>query len=238
MRVRLPVGRTLFFLGAFALALLVSLPLRLALDWLNLGDRGLAAREARGSVWSGRLAEAQYGHVPLGDVDAGLSPLPLVIGRARVELERGGREQGFRGAATVASGGFSLDDLRGRIAMGAALAPLPVAALDLRDVTARFADGLCAAATGAVEATLTGDAAALMLPATLTGTARCAEGALLLPLASQSGMEQLSLRIWGDGRFRADLMARPSDPALSAGLEAAGFRPMGGGYAARAEGSF
>ena len=49
MRIRLPLGRSLFFVCAFLFALVALLPLRLALDWLGLDDKGFAAREARGS---------------------------------------------------------------------------------------------------------------------------------------------------------------------------------------------
>lgn len=238
MRIRLPIGRTLYFVAVFLFALLALLPLRLALDWMDMGERGLAAREARGSVWMGALAEAQYGNVPLGDVTAELRTLPLLIGRARVDLERRRREDRFRASATVGPGGFGLDDMRGRVDLGAALAPLPVAALDLADVSARFADGLCASASGTVQATLSGEVAGVLLPGGMSGNARCEEGALLLPLAGQSGMEALNLRIYGDGRFRADLIVRAADEAIRARLLGAGFVPAGGGYAARVEGSF
>ena len=47
MRIRLPLGRSLFFLCAFLFALVALLPLRLALDWLGLDDKGFAARGRR-----------------------------------------------------------------------------------------------------------------------------------------------------------------------------------------------
>ena len=43
-------------------------PLRAALGWFDVGGRGLAAREAAGTLWRGALKEAQFGRVPLGDV--------------------------------------------------------------------------------------------------------------------------------------------------------------------------
>jgi hypothetical protein len=53
MRIRLPLGRSLFFLCAFLFSLLALFPLRLALGWLALDDRGFAAREAEGvSGWA------------------------------------------------------------------------------------------------------------------------------------------------------------------------------------------
>jgi general secretion pathway protein N len=235
VKLRLPLGRSAFFLAAFMVALVALLPLRLALEWFGLTDRGLSAREAKGSVWLGALAEAHYGSVPVGDVGAELRTLPLLLGRARVDLARIGPGERFRAAATAAPRGFGFEDVDGSIDLGAALAPLPVRAIDLSGVTARFADGVCAGAGGTVEARLSG---APLLPARMTGTARCDGGALLLPLSGPSGMEALNLRIRADGSYTADLMVRPPDDAARDALAAAGFAPVRGGYAARLSGAF
>jgi len=238
MRIRLPLRRTVFFLAALAFALVALLPLRVTAGWFVLGGRGLAAREANGSLWAGALKEAQFGAVPLGDLNARLNLLPLFLGRARLSLSRDEAAGRFEGAVSVSRHGFGLDDLTGQIRPGALFAPLPVAALDLQDVSARFANGLCEHAEGRVRASLAGGVAGLPLPSGLGGTARCADGALLIPLASQAGMEQLSLSIRADGRWRADLLVRPSDPAAQARLAAAGFALSGSGYVRRIEGSF
>jgi general secretion pathway protein N len=238
MRIRLPLRRTAFFLAALAFALVALLPLRLAAGWFDLNGRGLAAREARGSLWAGALKEAQFGAVPLGDLEARLDVLPLFLGRARLSLSRDEADGRFEGAVTVSRHGFGLDDLSGQLRLGALFAPLPVATLDLQDLSVRFANNMCAHAEGAVRAGLGGEAAGMLLPAGLNGTARCAEGALLIPLASQAGLERLNLRIHADGRWRADLLVRPSDPAAQARLSAAGFALSGGAYVRRIEGSF
>ncbi|NNC71358.1 MAG: type II secretion system protein GspN [Sphingomonadaceae bacterium] len=88
MRVSLPLGRLLFFVCMFLIAVIVLIPMRLGLDWLGLDERGVAAREARGSVWNGLLTEAQFGGSDVGDVDAGLGLFPLLIGRARLSVAR------------------------------------------------------------------------------------------------------------------------------------------------------
>jgi general secretion pathway protein N len=133
---------------------------------------------------------------------------------------------------------FGLDDLNGRLRVGGLFGPLPIAALDLRDVSAHFSSGLCESAKGQVSATLSGELAGIVLPAGLRGEVRCAEGALLLALASQSAMERADIRIQADGRYRADVVVRPSDPAAAARLTAAGFAPGAGGYVRRLDGSF
>ena len=116
MRIRLPLRRTVFFLAALALALLVLLPLRMAAGWFEMGGRGLAAREAEGSLWFGRLREARFGPVLLGDVDARLNVLPLFLGRARLSLHRDAEAGGaFDGAVLVTRHSFGLEDLTGQV---------------------------------------------------------------------------------------------------------------------------
>lgn len=210
MKVRLPMGRAAFFLGAFALALVILLPLRLAAGWFGFADRGLAARGATGSVWLGGLRDAQIGPVPIGDVSARLNVLPLLIGRARVSLTREGEANPFRGAATLSRHSFGIDDATGRVPVGALFAPLPVSALELDDVSFGFANGRCARAEGNVRATLAGEVGGVALPSGTSGSLACDGDAVVLPLVSQTGLERLVLRLDANGRHRADLQTRPN----------------------------
>lgn len=238
MRVRLPLGRSLFFLCVFLFSLVGLLPLRLVIDWLQLDQRGFAAREAKGSVWLGFLSEAQLGAVPLGDLAASLRTFPLFVGRARVDLRREEGADRFEGGATVSRHGIGVDDLTARLDLGAALAPLPLGAIDLGDVSAHFADGLCTSAEGVVRTNVAGEFAGLTLPGGLSGTARCDEGALLLPLASQSGTEAINIRLFEDGRYELEFTVKPADDAMRDRLIAAGFLLTNRGYALKASGSF
>lgn len=199
MRLALPVGRSLLFAAALAFALVALLPLGAVIGWFDLGGRGLAAREASGSLWAGALKEAQFGPVPLGDLEARLNLLPLFLGRARLSLRRDDAGGRFEAALTVSRHGFGLDDLSGQLRPGALLAPLPLATLDFADVGVAFDNGLCAHAEGEVRATLSGEIATA-----LRAAPRCAGGALLVPLAGAGG-GQLALRFAGDGRWQAAL---------------------------------
>ena len=238
MRIRLPLRRTLFFVGLLLFSLVALLPLRIAVDWLGLGGRGLSAREASGSVWLGGLDEARLGPVALGELQAQLQSLPLLVGRARIDL-RGEGETGFEGAASVSRRGFGLEDATGQLDVAALFAPMPVRSVDLDDVTVRFADGRCTQADGKAKATMAGDLGGISLANGFTGSARCDGGALLLPLASQSGAEALNLRLLGDGRYELELSVRPSNVAMAERLAALGFAPRGDNlYAARRSGRF
>ena len=239
MRIALPTRRTVFFLAALALALLVLLPLRVAAGWFDMGGRGLAAREAEGSLWFGRLREAQFGPVMLGDVDARLNVLPLFIGRARLSLHRDPDSGGpLDGAISVTRHSFGLEDLTGQLRVGTLFGPIPIATLDLDDVSVHFEGEQCESAEGQVRAGLSGSVAGLSLPSGLSGAVRCQGGAALLPLTGQSGMEQVNLSIEASGRWRAELVVRPTDPATIQRLTAAGFVPGAGGYVRRIDGSF
>jgi general secretion pathway protein N len=66
---------------------------------------------------------------------------------------------------------------------------------------------------------------------------RCQAGAVLLPLAGQSGTEQINISVEASGRWRAEIVLRPTDPAMIQRLTAAGFTPGAGGYVRRIEGS-
>jgi len=89
-----------------------------------------------------------------------------------------------------------------------------------------------------VKATLSGDLAGISLGQGMSGTARCDAGALLLPLVSQAGTETIALRLWGTGRFRAELTVQPSDPGESQKLVLIGFQATAKGYTLAIEGKF
>jgi general secretion pathway protein N len=219
MRLRLRWWRELFFLGALLFSLVALLPLRFALGWLGFADKGLAAREVTGSVWLGALAEARFGNAALGDVATRLRFLPLLIGRARLDVEQA--DDGLKGGVSVSRHGFGIDDATGRID-APALADLPSPTLDLSDLSVRFADQLCVHAEGQATARFAGQFGSVPLTASLSGEARCEGQALLLPLVSQSGSDRLEVRLFADGRYRVD----------------AALRPAGGLYSPRFEGRF
>jgi general secretion pathway protein N len=239
MRIALATRRRTLFLAIFALAMLAVLPLRLALGWSGLDGQGFTAREVTGSLWSGRLVEARFGEIALGDLDAGLSPLALLIGRARIALatESDDPAQRLSGTVEIARNRAAVLDASGPLAPGNAFAPLPVTALTLDGVTVRFVDGACEAAEGRVRATLAGAFLGQPLPGALSGSARCDAGALLLPLASGAG-EGVNLRLWPDGRYRAELTLVPGDPAIAARLDGAGFTANGAARTFAVDGRF
>jgi general secretion pathway protein N len=236
-RIRLRTGPVALFGAIFVAALIVFLPMRLMLGWIGLGDLGLTARQVSGSLWFGELHEAQAGGFALGDLSARVSPIQLVVARARVGVAGEGSAP-LQGAVTLSRHSLGIDDVSAGMAGGGAFAPLPVTALDLDDVTARFKDGACDHAEGRLRATLAGAIGGVPLPQTLAGAARCDGDALLLPLDSSAGTESLDVRVHSDGSYVADMTMRTGDPALGTKLQLAGFQLSPNGYLLSIKGRF
>lgn len=236
-RIRLRTGPTALFGAIFVVALIVFLPMRLMLGWIGLGDLGLSARQVSGSVWFGELTEAQAAGFALGDLAAHVSPIQLLVGRARVDVAGEG-DASLQGAVSLSRHSLGVDDVSASVAGGSAFAPLPVTSLDLDDVSARFKDGACDHAEGRIRATLAGAVGGVPLPQAMAGTARCDGNALLLPLASTAGTESLDLRLHPDGSYAADMTMRTADPALGTKLQLAGFQPSANGYLLSLQGRF
>lgn len=203
-------GGWLWLTGIILAALLLFLPLRLALG--IAGDTGLAARAAGGTVWSGRLIDAQLGAMAIGTLDTRLRPLSLPLGRLRFDAERLG------GAPLAGSGEFgwnrrAVHDLTGTIS-GGALGDVPLEQVQVEALTVVFNGGRCIEARGRVRLVPGLDMAGAALRNGLSGTARCDNGVLLLPLAGDSGLERLVLRVRGDGRYSGTLGTGSAAPVL------------------------
>lgn len=239
MRIRLTTRPAALFGAMLVLVLLALLPMRAALGWIGAGDDGLVARSAVGSVWDARLTDVRFGGLALGDLDAAVSPLALLLGRARIAVDGRDPLRPIHGAASLSRHGVAIESMTAHIATGALFAPVPVAAIDLDTVSVRFRDGQCESADGRVTATLaSGGIAGITLPTTLSGPARCDAGSLVVPLVSQAGTEGIALHIAGSGSYRADLSLQPGDPQAAARLLAAGFTQQGAAYRLSVEGRF
>ena len=228
------------FGGMMLLALIALLPLRLAVGLFGLADEGLSAREITGPVWWGGLSEAHYGNVALGDVSAGLSPIQLFVGRARIDVEgrQGASNASLSGALSFSRSTAGVDDVTATVPAGDAFAPVPITSIALDDVSVRFRDGRCERAEGKITASIAATMPLLDLPPALSGNVRCEAGALFVPLASQAQTEAIAVSVEADGKYRAVLTVRPSDPNVGLALTAAGFKQVGSGYRLTVAGNF
>ena len=220
--------------------LIATFPMRLALAWSGASDAGVTAREVRGSVWSGELVEARLGALPLGTVRASLSPLALLGGDTELAFSRTDARLGALAGRLHGSNPRGVSDVNGTTTMSGGLGMLPVDTIRFEGATLRFdVAGKCIAASGRLQLAVGAPIAGLDLSRGLSGPLRCAGGRAQAALASQSGMERLTLSFDGNGAYRARLAINVDrDPAMAAALAALGFRTGPGGFVLATTGRF
>lgn len=218
-------------------ALIACLPLRLAAGLFGLGDMGVSARSMRGSVWAGRADELEIGTFRLGTVDVMLSPLQLLVGRARFDISRSqGMPDDIAGALSVGFATRGIDDVTGTVPLGGAFGSLPITAVEMQDVSIAFSGSRCLHAEGRMRAQIAAVVAGFDLANGLSGEARCDGADVLIPLVSQSGAERIDVRLTGEGRYRATMTVSAADPAVAIALGLGGFRPVGRNQVLRVDG--
>jgi general secretion pathway protein N len=206
------------FAAALLLAIVLLLPLRIA---LSLTGDMIAARSVEGTVWSGRLLGASLGGQPLGDLDAGMSPFSLFLGKTRVKVDG----PLLHGAVIRSFGGHGGDIAMLNLPLSRTFGPVTLTAMDVAGAHVRFRGNDCAEADGRAGLRLK----SFLGEQRLSGALRCSGAILAVDLLSQSAMERLSLRFPEPGRYEATLIVRASDTGQASGLAAAGFRetPVG-----------
>ena len=209
------------------LALIMVMPLRTI-----VGGDGVVARKVEGIIWDGSIRDLRVGRLVLGDVNARLHFLPLLLARAQVSLSRGDAPfaPGLAGSVTRRIGGFSVDNLKVTLPVASLFAPLPVDSVELQDFSARFIAGRCADAGGNARLTVASGISGLDLSNGLLGKPRCDRGQLLIPLLSQSAMEHVDLRISADGVYTASIYLEGDRAEQAAAIALVGFRPVAGGF--------
>jgi general secretion pathway protein N len=182
---------------------------------------GLEAEQIDGSIWKGRLRQARYNGLPLGDIDVGLDPGRLLKGEASLAFTR--REPRLAGRAGGTRSERRIEAVTGEVPLAILPPPVPAAVVMFEDASARFGlRGNCLSASGTVGARLTGVPFLGDTPA-LSGTPSCDGDALFAPLEAPGGRIGLDLRLWANGRWQAGLKLRAESPLAKAALAAAGF---------------
>jgi general secretion pathway protein N len=213
-------------LGAAAvLAIIAFFPLRLALGLSDLGSIGFTARQVEGSIWSGRIGELHMRSQSLGTVDVALDPLALLIGTISMRFSRLGSPEGPLEGRLLAGFTRGLIDTSGRIAVGDMFAPLPIAALDLDQVTIRFRDGRCEQASGTLRPIIAAPVPGLTFDTGLAGTVQCDGARARVRMVTPSGAERLEFYVRDSGQYRAWMSIRNSQPYVAGALASFGFRP-------------
>jgi general secretion pathway protein N len=236
-------ARRRWIAAAAALALLLGIatfPMRLALALSGADDAGISARTVRGSIWAGELVEARLGALPLGTVEASLSPLALLGGRTELAFARADERLGALSGRLHGGGERGLSDVNGTALFAGGLGAIPVDAVGFEGAAVRFdRAGKCVAASGRIALSVAAPIAGLDLSRGLAGPLSCAGGRAQAALSSQSGMERLTISFGADGAYRAQLaIDAGGDPAMASALAAMGFKAGSGGFMLATSGRF
>ncbi|RYD40799.1 MAG: type II secretion system protein N [Sphingomonadales bacterium] len=223
-----------------SILIIATFPMRLALGWLGATDAGITARDVRGSIWSGELVDARLGVLPLGTVRASLSPLALLGGGVELAFSRADERFGALAGRLHGSSSRGVSDVSGTASMSGGLGMIPVDTIRFEGATVRFdGAGKCASAAGRIQLAVTAPIAGLDLSRGLSGPLTCAKGRAQVALASQSGMERLTLSFDGGGAYRAQFAINVDrDPAMAGALAALGFKASPGGFMLATSGRF
>lgn len=221
--------------AAILAAIVVFAPLRVV-----VGGDGVTARKVEGIIWDGAIRDLRLGKLPVGDVNARLLILPLAMGRAEFLIFRGSTQfyPGISGSVARGIGGVSVNNLSATLPVASLFAPFPAESIQFEAFSARFAAGKCMDAGGQVRLTLSDTVPGLNLQNGMLGKPRCEGAALLLPLASQSGMERADIRLSSDGAYTVTVTVSADEGVEGDMLNLAGFRPVAGGYRLVQKGQF
>lgn len=216
---------------AAALLLLVAFGAFIPLRTVVSGDQ-ITARKVEGIIWDGSIRDLRLNKVPIGDVNARVKFLPLLLGRVEIALSRGDAPfaPGINGSVTKRFGGISIDRFNATLPIGALFEPLPVEDIILQDFSARFSGGRCAEASGGVRMTLTKAIPGLDLSNGLLAKPRCDRGQLLIPLLSQSATEHVDIRLSADGSYSVIILLEGDNSENAGTLSLAGFRKSARGF--------
>lgn len=207
-----------------ALAMFALLPLQVAIGWSDFERIGFTARQIGGTIWYGRIGHLHLRSQPIGTLEVSLDPAALLLGTASMRFNRMDSAEGPLVGQLVAGRSRGVRSTTGRLAVGDMFAPLPVAALELNDVTVLFRNGQCAEASGSLSPILAAPIPGVELSSALSGKVECDGQRAHVRLDSASGAERFEFYISDSGDYRAWMSVRNEDPAVTATLAAFGFR--------------
>jgi general secretion pathway protein N len=217
-------------MGIALIALLLLLPLRVALSAADLQRLGLSARQVGGTIWQGRIGELMLGRQLLGTFDVRLDPGALLLGRVAMPFERLDQVQGPLTGVLRAGGSVTgVQRLNGSIPAANLLGGAPIDALTFTDTTILFDGNSCAKASGRIAANLAVRFGPLALDRGFAGVVSCDGDRVRARLASEAGTEQVEFFVSASGRVRGWITIRSPLPGLDALLSTYGFRTGPGG---------
>jgi len=223
----------LVFLLAVAavLAAVPFIPLKTAVDLLQLHRVGFEAAQIEGNLWEGQLYDARLAKIELGDVMSKLSFEDITKGRIRLNIEGTDEVSRLKGVFSYGLGGPGIEDFTVGMPVMAGPPPIGGVTLIVDGLKAKFPGGDCTEGSGEVRAYLSGALPAVGLPGEMSGPALCRDGKLAFDLASSSGREREEVTILSPTKFKVRMFIRPTSERITQILVSKGFRREEDGYA-------
>lgn len=227
---------TAWTLGIALLAAIALFPLRVAITLTDMSRIGLSARQVAGTIWYGRLGELHLVNRPLGTFEVALSPAALLFGKASMRFHRLDGLDGPLDGRLVVGARRGVIGVTGRIAIGDLFAPLPVAGLELRDMTVLFRGGRCVEAGGEIVPVIVIPVAAVEFGSGLRGAVRCDGARARVTMVGSGGRERFEFYVHSSGAFRGWISVRGTSPAIALRLSLVGFKPTAQGMTLSVDG--
>lgn len=223
-------------LGVGLLAAIALFPLRVALELTDLSRIGLTARQVAGTIWYGRLGEVHLGERRLGTFEVALNPAALLMGRASIGFHRLDGLDGPLDGRLVNGTVRGVVGVTGRFAVGDMFAPLPISALDVKDMTVLFRRGRCVEAGGEIIPIIVIPVADMNLGSGLRGVLRCDGQRARVTMTGTAGRERIEFYVHSSGAYRGWISISGASPPVAVSLSLLGFRPTAQGLTLSVDG--
>lgn len=204
------------------IALLALFPLGTALRLSDFGRIGFTARQVAGTIWYGRIGDLQLRSQPLGTFEVQLDPLALMLGKISMAFNRLDHPDGVLNGRLIAGLSRGVENLDGRLQVGDMFAPLPVRALDFKDVSVRFQDGRCVEGKGEVTPVIAAPVPGFDF-AGLSGSISC-DGERARVRMAPGAAQSIEFYVHSSGSYRGWITVRDVPPAVSIALSLVGFK--------------
>lgn len=225
MRIRLRPRWVAWTAGIAGLAVVGLFPLRIALGLSDLPRMGFTARQVAGTIWYGRIGELHMRSQPIGTLEVALDPFALLLGNVSMSFNRLDSPDGPLEGKLVAGFRRGVVGTSGRLAVGEMFAPLPIAALELSEVTALFRNGRCVRAGGQVRPIISAPIPGVTFDAGVVGTLECDGERARVVMESASKGERIDFYVRESGDYRGWMSIRSNRPEVNGALGLFGFKP-------------
>lgn len=211
-------------------------PMRLAISLAGLDDAGLAAQEVQGTIWSGRLVDAQFRGINLGTLDAGIEPSSLLAKPAMTISRANVKGEDFTATLSGSADQVQVSDAKGDIPLAALAGRIPVSTANISNGNIALDNGRCVSASGDVEMRPNGLLARFAGDQAMRGSLACQGDNVAMQLASPSNNIMLTASLDPERRYRMQLILKGLSPEIAFGLRSLGFRQDGDGLTISREG--